>query len=151
MMYKFTKLPIQEESKLSQISDGMHLGFLESIEDTVSAGGDKMFKLRWKINEYVIYDYLLPEHPNKMCREIAQNKMSTMADLMLSAPDNQEVDLMDCLYKEAYLMIKSKPGKDGNLYPRIVAIKRPPNERISIQGTIPVGDTAGYINDECPF
>lgn len=157
MTYKFTKLPMKEEASFQQISDGMHLAFLESIEDTVSASGDKMFKLRWKVKEHVIYDYLLPEHPNKVCREIAHNKMSTMAELMLGTPDNQEVNLMDCLYKEAYLMIKSKPGNDGNLYPRIVAIKRSPQERISLKGKIAHPNaskevsTAEFINDECPF
>ena len=156
-MYKFTKLPMKEEATVHHISDGIHTGLLEDIENTLSRGGDQMFKLKWKIGEHHIYDYLLPEHPNKVCREIAHNKMSTMAELMLGAPDNEEVDLMDCLYKEAYLMIKSKPGHDGNLYPRIVAIKKPPTERISIKGKIPLStipkesSSTDYINDECPF
>jgi hypothetical protein len=150
-MYTFTKLPIEDNS----ILDGIHLGKLFNIEDTFSKGGDRMLKLNWKIGDEALYDYLLPEHPNEVCRRIAQQKISSMGENMLGVPDNQEFDIRECISKEAYLNIKSKEGMDGKMYPRVIAIKKPPKERGSISGKIlPVKaskEIPDIVDDDCPF
>jgi hypothetical protein len=123
-MYTFTKEKIEERPILN---DGEYEGTLIDIIDTVSRNGDKMFKFTWKImkddHELLVHDYVLPEHPREIVQSIAKKKMSTMAGIMLGAKDNQEVDLHDCLHKEARLLIRQQPSENGNVYPKIAAIK----------------------------
>ena len=127
-MYTFTKEKINDEHT---IVDGTYNGTLINIEDMISQKGDRMFKLTWKIGDTLINDYLIPEHQNDTCRKIAQQKLSCMAEFMLDAQDNEKVELMDCINKTVDLLIKLKEGTDGKMYPRIIAIKKPSNFKIS--------------------
>ncbi len=123
-MYTFTKEAIEEKTILH---DGEYEGVLIDIIDTVSKAGDKMFKFTWKImkddQEVLIHDYVLPEHPREIVQTIAKKKMSTMADIMLGAKDNEDVDLYNCRYKRARLVIKSQASDNGNVYPKIAFLK----------------------------
>lgn len=149
-MYKFTKEKIKNQS----IDEGIHPGILINIEDTTSQKGDRMFKLTWKIGHHIIIDHVMPEHHNETARRIAETKLSCMAEFMLGALDNQQVELMDCLNKKADLLIKLKQGTDGNMYPRVIAIKKSPSFKISREGSTTTDtppNTKEVVDDDIPW
>lgn len=141
MSYIFINETVKDESKLT---DGTYIGTLLNIEEKISRAGDRMFKLLWKVEDTLINDYLIPDHPNEVCKSISQKKMFKMAEEMLGALDKQQVDLMDCVGKKAKLSIKLEENSEGNIQPRIKTILKLEHSKVD-KNPIELPD------DECPF
>lgn len=125
-MYTFKKEHIEEDK--NTLPDGTYVGTVVDIDDGMSKKGDRMFKVSWKVaeqgKEHTLYDFILPEHSNDVVRRIASQKLSTMAEVLLDAKDGEDVNIMDCIYKDADLVVKNEESQDGKIYPRIVKIKK---------------------------
>lgn len=141
MSYIFINETIKDENRLT---DGAYIGTLLNIEEKISKAGDRMFKLLWKVEDTLINDYLIPQHSNDICSSISQKKMFRMAESMLGAKDKQQVDLMECVGKEAKLSIKLEENSDGNIQPRIKAI-------LKFEDLKDNKKSIELPNDECPF
>jgi hypothetical protein len=124
-LYTFTKEKVEEKP---QLEDGLYNGVLLDIKEGLSKRENEMFTLIWKImhNEYgyFVHDFILPAHPDEYVRSKAKGRISLMAEIMLKAKDNEKVNLIDCQYKRAGLLIRHQLYNDIR-YPRIIQIKPP--------------------------
>lgn len=123
-MYMFKK-EYSDISSDDRILDGLYLATLEDIEETISKGGNRMFKLSWKLSgnreeDRLIYDYILLEHEKEKVVKMAKRKLTAMADAMIKDNNNDTVNIFDCLHKKANIVIKNELNPNGKYYPKII-------------------------------
>lgn len=132
-MFKFTPQIIEakEGSNRLYAPDGVYNGTIVDIQERENDKTSVVFcfyQFRWqliplnpddgksvhdeKIIRYV-NDFITPESPLDIVREISLKRLATMSEALLGVkPGTREVDIMEFMNKSARVVVKNKPDKN---------------------------------------